>query len=120
MTTKKATKKAPVKKPAPKKLTAAQRNAEAFKILQLIVEKTNIDDYCSEGQDILRRAADTVDSRKFKSGTLEVSLDPFYQNWDDIKPTDDFEYEIHVKNTRTGKVQIEHGYAYETTIEMDS
>lgn len=120
MTTKKATKKAPAKKPAPKKLTAAQRNAEAFKILQLIVEKANIDDYCSEGQDILRRAADTVDSRKFKSGTLEVSLDPFYQNWDDIKPTDDFEYEIHVKNTRTGKVQIEHGYAYETSIEMDS
>jgi hypothetical protein len=119
MTTKKATKRAPAQKLAPKKLTVAQRNAEAFKILQLVVEKAKINDYCEEGQSILRRAADTVDSRKFKSGTLGVGLDEFYLNWDDIKPTDDFEYEIHIKNKRTGKVQIETGYTYNTDIEMD-
>ena len=120
MTTKKATKKAPAQKPAPKKPTAAQRNAEAFKILQLIVDKADISDYCEEGQEILRKASDIVDSNKFRSGSIEPSLDSFYMSWPDIKPTDDFEYEIHVKNIRTGKVQIEHGYAYETNIEMDS
>lgn len=117
MTAKKATKKAPPKKVAPKRLTVAQRNAEAFKMLQSIVAETEGSLYnglCNKGKTIIKDSAKLVGSNRFTGGTATITLYEQEFEFDDLEEDDEFVIDVTVTNTRTGvsETQSDIGYNY--------
>jgi hypothetical protein len=108
------------KKPAAKQLTAAQKGAEALKILAKIVNEVDdsvYEDLCSEGKHTMREAAKLVGEKRFVAGEVVLSLDTVEVSFDDIDDDDVFEAVLTVTNKRTSEVQSADVYIYDTDID---
>lgn len=107
MTTKKATKRVQAKKTVPvtaaNKRIEAQRNSEAFKILETIVSRIVPDALTNEGRSIMKQAAKVVGSKRFTTGTVEFALYSQTVTFDDLEEDDEFTFEVIVTKNRTGK-----------------